>query len=561
MESSEPFTELATRSLGFLKSLQLIKWIAQMAHTTEDQLLHRSQLFLQLLRSTIKDLSKMKKHIDREVRSESIEQCLREDKSLTLLGDLVVAKILLVEESIFTTLRLARSLFDGELKDRELQSSKLDLSFEKAGEAVKEFILHSMEFQKALPPFVPPNIMGGAYISSFIAEKRGTMLGRDLPVLYVGEKAEVDEEKQEEEGSGTEASSEVGIELFNKKFKDGVSYIVREGIVENNPSSIAQFLVLHNDVLNKNELGELLGGTSDKDVEITREFTSLLDFSTKTLVQGLRLYLSTFMLPGEAQKISRLMEIFAAEYLRQNPGVFPHEDVAFVLSFSLIMLNTDAHNPAILPKDKMTKEQFIRNNRNTWIDGQDPPSELLVSLYDEIVENEIKITTQGEPTKAGWVKSVHGGGVKEGRTWLILDGNRLSWMKEMPGKGEQLKEDLAGIDLDYVQIKAEKRKAKFFISSALPRDVDFFTLKKGKLTRVSASKLAITCETAESAEAWAVKVRESVSFDNLAELEKKVEKPGSADNIVGLPPIMPPKNLENSWRIKYSQPRTFERPS
>lgn len=41
----------------------------------------------------------------------------------------------------------------------------------------------------------------------------------------------------------------------------------------------------------------------------------------------------------------------------------PHPDIAFVLSFSLIMLNTDAHNPAILPKDKMTKEQFIRHVR------------------------------------------------------------------------------------------------------------------------------------------------------------------------------------------------------
>src|SRR5687767_3102525 len=45
--------------------------------------------------------------------------------------------------------------------------------------------------------------------------------------------------------------------------------------------------------------------------------------------------------------------------LLTSSGSFPHVDVAFVLAFALIMLNTDAHNPAIADKDKMTKEQFV----------------------------------------------------------------------------------------------------------------------------------------------------------------------------------------------------------
>ena len=32
---------------------------------------------------------------------------------------------------------------------------------------------------------------------------------------------------------------------------------------------------------------------------------------------------------------------------RQNPSVFPSADTAFILAFSIIMLNTDLHNPAI----------------------------------------------------------------------------------------------------------------------------------------------------------------------------------------------------------------------
>ena len=55
------------------------------------------------------------------------------------------------------------------------------------------------------------------------------------------------------------------------------------------------------------------------------------------------------------------------------PLLPPLADTAYVLAFSCIMLHTDAHNPAI--KDRMTKEQFIRNNRGID-DEKDIPSEV-----------------------------------------------------------------------------------------------------------------------------------------------------------------------------------------
>jgi Sec7-like guanine-nucleotide exchange factor len=50
-------------------------------------------------------------------------------------------------------------------------------------------------------------------------------------------------------------------------------------------------------------------------------------------------------LPGEAQQIDRMVEKFAAEYHRQNPNMFRAEDTCYILAFSIIMLNTDLHNP------------------------------------------------------------------------------------------------------------------------------------------------------------------------------------------------------------------------
>jgi brefeldin A-inhibited guanine nucleotide-exchange protein len=52
------------------------------------------------------------------------------------------------------------------------------------------------------------------------------------------------------------------------------------------------------------------------------------------------------------------------------------------------MLNTDAHNPQV--KHRMTMADFIKNNRGIN-DDQDLPEELLSSIYDDIVNNEIRM--------------------------------------------------------------------------------------------------------------------------------------------------------------------------
>jgi len=89
-------------------------------------------------------------------------------------------------------------------------------------------------------------------------------------------------------------------------------------------------------------------------------------------------------------KIDRIMEKFAERFTIQNPNVFPTADVAFILAFSIIMLNTDLHNPAIKEERRMTKEGFVRNNRGIC-DGKDLPEELLTSIFDRIQSNSISL--------------------------------------------------------------------------------------------------------------------------------------------------------------------------
>ena len=52
------------------------------------------------------------------------------------------------------------------------------------------------------------------------------------------------------------------------------------------------------------------------------------------------------------------------------------------------MLNTDLHNPQIPHNKRMTKEQFLRNNKGIN-DNEDLPRDYLESLYDEIIGNQV----------------------------------------------------------------------------------------------------------------------------------------------------------------------------
>lgn len=90
-----------------------------------------------------------------------------------------------------------------------------------------------------------------------------------------------------------------------------------------------------------------------------------------------RQFLWSFRLPGEAQKIDRMMECFAKRYCdcQGENNIFENSDTCYVLSFAIIMLNTSLHNPSV--KEKPSIEQFINMNRGINM-GQDLPRELLV---------------------------------------------------------------------------------------------------------------------------------------------------------------------------------------
>ena len=179
---------------------------------------------------------------------------------------------------------------------------------------------------------------------------------------------------------------EHGLRLFAQKPAKGIKYFGEHGIVKE--GRVAEFLLAENDRLDKGALGEYLGEKENK--ELMYVYVDLLNFSGLGFVAALRHFLEGFRLPGEAQKIDRLMEKFASRYVECNPdqNIFRSADAAYVLSYSVIMLTTDLHSTHV--KKKMTKEEFIKNNRGIN-DDEDLPKEYLSKIYEEIASSEIKV--------------------------------------------------------------------------------------------------------------------------------------------------------------------------
>ncbi|CAG0883767.1 unnamed protein product [Cyprideis torosa] len=252
----------------------------------------------------------------------------------------------------------------------------------------------------------------------------------------------------------------IGRKKFNMDPKKGIEYLVEQELIQNNANSIGDFLY-RGEGLNKTAIGDYLGEKHDFNISVLHSFVSLHNFKNLNLVQALRQFLWSFRLPGEAQKIDRMMECFAQHYCRENPAIFSKTDTCYVLSFAIIMLNTSLHNPNV--KEKPSVEQFVRMNRGIN-EGGDLPRDLLVSLYESIKCEPFKIPeddgndlmhTFFNPDKEGWLWKQGGRYKSWKRRWFILNDKCLYYFEFTTDK-----EPRGIIPLENVQVREVQDRSK-----------------------------------------------------------------------------------------------------
>lgn len=247
---------------------------------------------------------------------------------------------------------------------------------------------------------------------------------------------------------------------FGQNPSNAIDMLIEKKIVEDNSGAIAKFLFFRDD-LDKTKLGLYLSEGKERNNAILDEFSKFMEFKDMDFDMALRRFVTKFRLPGEAQKIDRLMEKFAERYYALNPttGPFANQDAVYILAFSVIMLNTDAHNPSIKKQNKMTKPQFINNN--TGINnGENFPEKFLSDLYDKIVTYEIKMESEESQflnaELKGWLNKQSGRIKTWKKRWLVLTDNCLLCFRTSSEK-----DPCAIIPLENLNILSQSGKKKF----------------------------------------------------------------------------------------------------
>jgi hypothetical protein len=196
-------------------------------------------------------------------------------------------------------------------------------------------------------------------------------------------------------------------EIFNRKksiFKM-IDHLVSKNCLERNPQEIACFLRAYQVDLDLTSIGDYLGegGVSPEEItfwnQVRYRYLRPLSFLNMEIEPALRLYLTGggYRLPGEAQKIDRFVEAFQKLYWADNEGEkccpLRSPDTVHILTFAIIMLNTDLHRAQDTKgkkRKRMTQAEFINNLRGAD-KGENIDRRLLCRIYDSIAVRPIEL--------------------------------------------------------------------------------------------------------------------------------------------------------------------------
>ena len=142
--------------------------------------------------------------------------------------------------------------------------------------------------------------------------------------------------------------------------------------------------------LDPSAVGELLGSHDVDALLVMKAYADAHDFAGLDFDEALRLFFRPFRVPGEAQKIDRLVERFAARHCECNPNHFEDSDQAYVLAFATVMLNTDAHNPRTDQTTKMSEEAFVAMAREGMVSSGQPAGAPTETASSRITESDAK---------------------------------------------------------------------------------------------------------------------------------------------------------------------------
>lgn len=174
---------------------------------------------------------------------------------------------------------------------------------------------------------------------------------------------------------------------FNAGKSSGIKLLKELGVIGEGPEAMARFIKDDRRV-GPFMIGEIFGDPEDFNTVVRETYLEWLAFNDMSVLEALKYYLSLFELPGESQKVERILESFAKQYTLDNPGTYT-QDATHLLSFLLMMLHTNIHNPQVI--DKMNLQSFLNIGKNIDNGGKPVSQEVLTRFYHEIVATPLAV--------------------------------------------------------------------------------------------------------------------------------------------------------------------------
>lgn len=144
--------------------------------------------------------------------------------------------------------------------------------------------------------------------------------------------------------------------------------------------NISRILRAHSDT-NLFMLGKYLG--KEENIKFLDAFCSSFDFSEYDILTALRVFLLSFNLPGEGQKIERIIYAFCKKYSEDGKQ---ESETVLSIAMSIIVLNTSIHNVNTVKKISLDEFTQITLRGCTDVDV-----EYLESLYLQIKQKKLQV--------------------------------------------------------------------------------------------------------------------------------------------------------------------------
>ena len=160
-------------------------------------------------------------------------------------------------------------------------------------------------------------------------------------------------------------------------------------------------LIRYSNYVNIENLFEIMAQNNAFSNLILKEYSKTYNFKGYNIIKAMNLFMSTFRLMGESYNIYNFICAFGSKYYEDNKDIgeknklnknnnwvtFKSDEEVTSFAYSIMILNTDLHNPNVL--NKMTVEEFIKNNKSSGL-FTEVPEEYFKEIYQEIYDNELK---------------------------------------------------------------------------------------------------------------------------------------------------------------------------